>query len=314
MRQKDDAAFATALNNMASGSMTPEDINLIKSRCFTNSSLPNSSDGAIHLYSSNREVDDHNNRVLSAMTSEGALSRAVDSVCGESNSSMKAKALDTVAKLPTQQTYGLPKNITLKVGAKYMMTVNIGTSDGLVNGSTGKLTAIDFAINKATGERRPLRLWLCFDDANIGKLKRTRSSTSLPHYRTRFKNHWTPIDPVTYTVKRYKSSNLQVRRSQFPLVPAEAVTIHKSQGSTLEKVVVHVKPGILRSMLYVACSRATCAQGLFIVTESFRPPRPPSDHDSVVMEMIKLRLNPLIPTYRRAGLYDTIFELNANNS
>lgn len=107
-----------------------------------------------------------------------------------------------------------------------------------------------------------------------------------------------PIEPVTYTIKRYKSSNLQVRRSQFPLVAAEAVTIHKSQGSTLEKVVVHIKPGVPRSMLYVTCSRATCAQGLFVVTESFRPPRAPSANDSIVMEMNKLRQNPLIPIYR----------------
>ncbi|CAG4957666.1 unnamed protein product [Parnassius apollo] len=298
MRQRDDVAFATALNNMASGCMSPEDVNLIEGRCFSKSSLPDTCKGAVHLFSSNREVDGHNSKILSNMTTEGAISRAVDRVSGEANPAMKEKALNTVAKLPTSQTYGLPNAITLKITAKYMMTVNINTSDGLVNGTTGVLTAIDFAVNPTTGERRPLRIWICFDDVNIGKLKRIQSSTSLTRYQTRLKNNWTPIEPVTYTVKRYKSSNLQVRRSQFPVVPAEAVTIHKSQGSTLEKVVVHLKPNILRSMLYVACSRATSSKGLFIVTETFRPPRPPSEHDSVVTEMRKLKLNPLIPIYR----------------
>ncbi|CAG4973527.1 unnamed protein product [Parnassius apollo] len=117
------------------------------------------------------------------MTTEGALSRAVDRVSGEANPAMKGKALNTVAKLPTSQTYGLPNAITLKVTAKYMMTVNINTSDGLVNGTTGLLTAIDFAVNPTTGERRPLRIWICFDDVNIGKLKRIQSSTSLTRYQ-----------------------------------------------------------------------------------------------------------------------------------
>lgn len=55
------------------------------------------------------------------------------------------------------------------VGAKYMLTININTADGLTNGTTGVLTAIDFAINKKSGEKRPLRIWLKFDETIIGK-------------------------------------------------------------------------------------------------------------------------------------------------
>ncbi|CAG5042964.1 unnamed protein product [Parnassius apollo] len=158
MGQRDDVAFATPLNNMASGCMSPEDVNLIEGQCFSNSSLPDTCKGAVHLFSSNREVDEHNSKILSNMTTEGAIFRAVDRVSGETNPAMKEKALNTVAKLPTSQTYGLPNAITLKVTAKYMMTVNINTSDGLVNRTTGVLTAIEFAVNPTTGERRPLRI------------------------------------------------------------------------------------------------------------------------------------------------------------
>lgn len=66
MRQRDDAAFEN-------------DISLMQSRCFTNSSLPEIAHGGIHVYTSNHEVDAHNNKVLSEMNSEGALSKAVDS-------------------------------------------------------------------------------------------------------------------------------------------------------------------------------------------------------------------------------------------
>ncbi|CAG4973522.1 unnamed protein product [Parnassius apollo] len=50
MRQRDNVAFATPLNNMASGCMSPEDVNLIEGRCFSNSSLPDTCKGAV-IYS-----------------------------------------------------------------------------------------------------------------------------------------------------------------------------------------------------------------------------------------------------------------------
>ena len=51
--------------------------------------------------------------------------------------------------------------------------------------------------------------------------------------------------------------------------------------------------------MYIACFRATTALGLFIiVTESFLPPHPPKAQDSVLMEMKRLRQNPLVPVYR----------------
>ncbi|CAG5037268.1 unnamed protein product [Parnassius apollo] len=106
MRQRDDVALAMALNNMASGCMSPEDVNLIEGRCFSNSSLPDTCKDAVHLFSSNREVDEHNSKILSNMTTEGAISRAVDRVSGEANPAMKEKALNTVAKLPTSKSHG----------------------------------------------------------------------------------------------------------------------------------------------------------------------------------------------------------------
>lgn len=51
-------------------------------------------------------------------------------------------------------------------------------------------------------------------------------------------------------------------------------------------------------MIYVACSRATTAQGLFIVTESFKAPRPPTSKDAVVKEMAKLREKPIVPIFK----------------
>lgn len=101
--------------------------------------------------------------------------------------------LETVSRLSTQQTYGLPKSLILKVGAKYMLTINIDTADGLTNSSTGVLTAIDFAINKKTTEKRPLRIWLNFDEAVIGKIKRNKATSSLSRYKNRLNRNRTTL-------------------------------------------------------------------------------------------------------------------------
>lgn len=46
---------------------------------------------------------------------------------------------------------------------------------------------------------------------------------------------------------------------QFPIIPAEAITIHKSQGSTYNSIAVHIDNGLTRALTYVAFSRTnTC--------------------------------------------------------
>ncbi|CAF4785616.1 unnamed protein product, partial [Rotaria sp. Silwood2] len=88
----------------------------------------------------------------------------------------------------------------------------------------------------------------------------------------------TPVEPVTRQINT-RSTNFKVERKQFPVVPCEAMTIYKSQGGTYEKVVVNLKKGMTRSELYVACSRATKATGLYLIGD-FVPPKPPERNDA----------------------------------
>ena len=106
------------------------------------------------------------------------------------------------------------------------------------------------------------------------------------------------------TKNKQGHGGLHIVRKQIPLVAANGMTIAKSQGSTMELVVVHMKKyhgkesmetakgrKLTRENLYVACSRAKSLNGLFIVGE-FVPPTQPPANDPVTMEMERLRTIP----------------------
>lgn len=75
---------------------------------------------------------------------------------------------------------------------------------------------------------------------------------------------------------------------QFPLVPAEAITIHKSQGSTYDFVCIDISGYMTRALLYVACSRVTNISGLYLIG-NFDPPK--YKEDVVDRELNYLREN-----------------------
>lgn len=179
------------------------------------------------------------------------------------------------------------------------MTENIDTSDGLVNGITGSLKNIDFGYNKKLNLRKPLLLWIDFENNNIGKNQRLKMIHQAEKSGINLSYKWTPIEYARYIIKRMKSSNIQVIRMQFPLVPAEAITIHKSQGATLDKVVVNLRQNMKRQSIYVAFSRSKSANGLYIISQKqFQPPKEPLENNVVEIELQRLRSKPLIPMFK----------------
>lgn len=142
MRQRDDLPFAVALNNMATGSMTPEGIQLLQSRVtlLTSTELTNLRNNSdlprifntgrpeypILLFHSNLAVNNANEKILLKTPGEGAFSTAFDTVLGNRRSRTAVDSLFRSAneETPVHQTKGLRKKILLKISGKYMMTVN----------------------------------------------------------------------------------------------------------------------------------------------------------------------------------------------
>ena len=174
MRQKDYQKFALALNNFANCCLTEEDINLFTSRIIQRGSYENLPIKSIHLFNTNVSVNAHNETVLSALTSEGFRFLAIDSLVGDNAGGITDMLSNVIKHLKVSDTQGLPYELFLKLGARYLMTLNNDIQDGLINGATGLLQKIVYGTKSDSLERVPCILWMEFDDPTVGKDKRAK--------------------------------------------------------------------------------------------------------------------------------------------
>jgi len=168
----------------------------------------------------------------------------------------------------------------------YFVSTNIDVEDGLFNGATGILKLIEYNENNGS----PKRAWLRFEHPLIGLQKRKMTESYQKKHNIDLS--WVAIDPIKKNLsKTGRHHGLAIIRKQIPLVAANGMTINKAQGSSMKSVVVTVNTKskfMTRERLYVACSRATSNEGLFIDGQ-FQPPLAPKQNDSVSLEMERLR-------------------------
>lgn len=163
-----------------------------------------------------------------------------------------------------------------------MVTSNIDCEDGLVNGATGTLGHVTLLNDQA------IKIWLNFNDNDIGKRARSPFTEYMKKHNINL--NFVPIAPHSVPLNVKKLTEHNIVREQFPVVPAEAITIHKSQGQTYDKICVdltHSKK-ISRQLLYVAFSRVKSLQHLYIIGD-FKPPKPIKDDDELQKALNKLK-------------------------
>ncbi|XP_028405231.1 ATP-dependent DNA helicase PIF1-like [Dendronephthya gigantea] len=257
MRQKDDQSFIQLLNRVRTATQTEDDINIIQSRCITPDD-PNYPSDALHIWAENAPVDGHNRNKLEELPGLLYILRAKD----QYPPNVRKQDIDRVLARGRSETGGLDYEIHIKEGARVMLTTNICIADRLINGQMG--TVVSVQGNQTTNN--PTVLYIKFDDPNAGKdLIITKGN----HFAK--ENHVVPIEPVLAKIKIRpgKASSPEIQRVQFPVTLAWACTVHKVQGLTLEKVVLSTELVKQRSFnygqIYVALSRATSLNGLFIL-------------------------------------------------
>ena len=139
------------------------------------------------------------------------------------------------------------QKLTLKIGCQVMCIVNLDVGYGICNGSTGIITKF---------VRDP-------DYMDNDHSKKTASMIPI----VRFKNGITK--PMHY--HKWKSDNIEgYGVKQIPLILAWAVTIHKSQGATLDSAEIDIGNNVFApGQTYVALSRVKSLDGLYL--RSFQP-------------------------------------------
>ena len=152
-------------------------------------------------------------------------------------------------------TGGLDLEVSIKEGARVMLTNNVDISDRLINGQLGTVARI--LMNEVT--QKPTIVYIKFEEEDAGNLVIDKSADIFA-----IENKVVPIKPILAKIKLNpgKHSSLEIQRLQFPL----ACTVHKVQGLTLNKIVISFELFKKRSFnygqIYVALSRATSLQGL----------------------------------------------------
>lgn len=154
-----------------------------------------------------------------------------------------------------------PFRLVLKLGAKVVLLTNLSLKSGLVNGSQGEV--IGFTD---TGSWQEPRL----TNSEKEHLEQFKEHNHTLRPIVRFSNGRTQtIRPQTQGGQKRKNQDLYfVARTQIPLTLAWALSIHKSQGMTLEYVEVCSDKRFEAGQLYVGLSRATKLEGLTVTGAS----------------------------------------------
>ena len=254
VRQKGDPRFAEILNNVRVGTLTDEDEQELKDLETTDvSKFPQDT---IHLFRTNELADLYNDEQLRKLPGPHVIIHCQDTKKDLHTNSVPVKVTTT----SIYETGGLPTSIQIAVGAPFMITKNVDTSEHLVNGVIGTIQHIDIPAD------RPLHgcIYLKFDKAVVGKELKKTSPIGL--------RHLVPIRAVTSTFFITDRKTVPVERKMFPGVLAFALTVHKSQGSTYSHLIGDFqksrkasKIGTPQGLAYTMLSRATSRSGIKVL-------------------------------------------------
>ena len=224
MRQ-DDLTFVSILNKIRKGIVDEEVINILESRMNIEC---DSKIKPTQLYSRKHEVDQINKSHLIDLPNEiKVFPWSVHS--SEGSKKMKSNTKNCFLRqwendCPSEQ------KLMMAIGAQVVLLHNkFHDEHNLINGSRG--VVVDF-----TADNEPI---VQFKNVTL----------SIPLHTWEF---CTPENNLLYEI------------TQFPLKLAWALTIHKSQGMTLDCVIIDISTVFEEGQAYVALSRVKSLDGLYI--------------------------------------------------
>jgi hypothetical protein len=212
-------------------------------------------DDVTHLFYSNKDVLNHNHKMLLKTNHPIVL--------------IEAENTGNARNMSGDHLMGLQCKLSLSVDAKVVITSNMAECLGLVNGTVGVVKDIVYADSART-PGQPDCVWVDIGD-------RYRGPSFFPADDER-RRSWVPIFPIVARTWSVKSSVSRSRssedslydvhtRTMLPLRLAWAWTIHKAQGQTITgKIVIDLgDKEMCHGLTYVAFSRATRLDNIGII-------------------------------------------------
>lgn len=248
MRQS-DLDFVKVLTCIRVGAVTDEVLEFVKK--VSQEKIYDSESGPVNLFATKSRTDHYNTTQLDKLDTEIITYMADDQYVDRNNST-----INLLNNCP------VPSELNIKVGAQVMLVKNLTTE--LVNGTVGVVTGL-IDTNKLSET----------DKKRYSKLESTpivRFTLSNGKVQTRFltRETWETQLP---------GGQIQASRTQIPLILAWAVTIHKSQGQTIQRVKADLTSVFEYGQIYTALSRAISIDTLEVV--GFEPNKIKVDQKSL---------------------------------
>ncbi|XP_037572123.1 ATP-dependent DNA helicase PIF1 [Dermacentor silvarum] len=254
-RRQVDRTFSDVLTKIGDGrALEDDEVGLLESRFVTADRARELAPSALRIFYSNREVTLYNESVAKAAAAEeeggggGAgyhVLRACDYFVGSKTPHLLENAKRKVDNMTLTEFGNLAREVLLVVDKPFMLTVNVDVVDGLVNGAVGTLRLCEFEQQQQQREQQqqPKRLWIQFDVPATGRLTRARAKLALHEAKSAGyadvarNSDYIPIETHSLTFTIDRKAGIACKRTQFPIVQASAITVHKSQGATYASVV-----------------------------------------------------------------------------
>ena len=253
-----DIAFVELLSRLRIGRCTDDDYRVLQSRLLR-TVCPSWDDdawlSAPILVSSNDAKDALNQRATFAFARRAGRPlhwyESADCMNGTILSADESVYLHRLHSGETQQRLG---RIPLVIGMPVMITQNFDVESGIVNGCVGTLVSVRYTVD-SDGRRHA-----------VSCVIRTPSTTDqpLPHLQP----HESVVIADTvdvYLRHPFHGGDMKFKRTQVPILPGFAMTVHKSQGSTMERVIVDLEGSKGTESPYVMLSRVKSLAGLVIL-------------------------------------------------
>jgi len=250
-RQGDTNPFLDILNSIRIGELTEAQIRVLQTRLISNVGPPPIN--SVHLYCRKNDVETKNSECLQKLITKTnplhhfkgePVIRPRPFVMSKISQKEKSLAQSKLTEAFLEDCF-VVRHVTTCIGAIMMIRSNHYFDQGLFNGSLVKVVFIG-TKTVMVPNTKPIR----YQEVDIIQVECSKGRLH-------------DIQRITFS--KVLTSHLEVALEQFPLCLAWAMTIHKSQGLTLDSITIDLRNGFSPGQMYVGLSRVRSLEDIFLI-------------------------------------------------